>query len=253
MNEKLISSALPAMLFAITCVPAFSAPAPIDLTSWEQRGNPGSGSWNVSGDGLSVTQTINGGPTFFVSPNSSLDRTLQGKFSVSDSDDDFVGFVFGFSEPDADQNSFDFLLFDWKKSDQVETGTNNPALEGFTLSRVLGEVANIPPDSTGSEGFWSHTHPAMTVLASSYGANLGWENNTTYDFALLYQSDRIKIDINGSTVFDVVGGNNPDGSFGFYDFSQRNVTYQEFSVVPLPAAFWAFGSALLCLVALKKR
>ena len=70
----------------------------IDLSAWSQEGPPGAGNWVVAVYGESVLQTINGAPTHFVSPNNFINTTIGGSFSVeTTSDDDFIGFVFGFN------------------------------------------------------------------------------------------------------------------------------------------------------------
>lgn len=222
--------------FFVSLNSVYATTVPIDFNTWQQKGNTSSGNWKISSDGTSVTQTLNSGPTFFVSQEESLNKTFSGSFSVNDNDDDFIGFVFGFSEPDNDLNQYDFILFDWKKAAQAEKNTSNIAQEGFTLTRVQGFVEDINPDTTGNNGFWSHTHSSMTVLDSSYGNDLGWKNKTIYEFNLTYLNDRITIKIDGETIFDISGNSYPSGYFGFYNFSQPNVTYQSFTQIPEPAS-----------------
>jgi len=213
---------------------------PIDLNSWNQEGNPSNGNWAVSSDGNSVSQSINGNPTFFVSPDDLINNTFNGSFGVQTSaDDDYIGFVFGYQSPlsaNSDSvNDYNFLLFDWKQQTQpfgVET-----AQEGFSLNLVNGNISNFLP------GFWGHNDsPEFNVLATDYGATRGWADNTVYDFTLLYQDNRIKIDIeggtgdfaNGQTIFDITPGDVgltsfQAGKFGFYNYSQQNVLYQGFT------------------------
>ncbi len=53
---------------------------------------------------------INGYPTYFVSPESFIDTTINGKFKVETSEDGvFMGFVFGFKDIN------DFYLFSWEQ------------------------------------------------------------------------------------------------------------------------------------------
>lgn len=235
---------------------AHAAPTPIDLRTWTQEGSPASGNWVVSADGSSVLQTINGYPTFFVSPEEFINTTITGKFRVEDGDNDFMGFVFGYQSPIATNhdpdNHFDFLLFDWKQRDQ-QTGYGL-GREGFSLSRIDGrfgthlEILNT---------FWEHPdNPKSQVLATSYGSDKGWTAYTEYDFSLLYQTDRIKIDIDGETIFDISGEFEP-GQFGFYNHSQPYARYSGFTQeetpperVPEPSAL--VGLALLGVVGLGK-
>ena len=60
-------------------------------------------------------------PTFFVSPDGFLGATFAGKFGVeTGGDDDFIGFVFGYSSPLAGDpvNAAEYILFDWKQGTQ---------------------------------------------------------------------------------------------------------------------------------------
>lgn len=218
--------------------------APIDLTPWVEQGNPSNGTWTVQGGGTQVFQSINGDPTFFVSPNNYLNTEFKGKFKVAaDGDNDFIGFVFGYQSPIAANsdpaNDYSFFLFDWKQGDQAD-GLGF-ASEGFTLSYVNGLVAGYSP-------FWAHSNATspdadFEVIDTDYGATRGWVDNTEYEFTLLYQSNRVKIDIKGGTgdfasgvtIFDIdpddVAALNafPDGRFGFYNYSQSQVTYEGFT------------------------
>ncbi len=190
-------------------------PAPIDLNTWSQAGPTGNGNWNVSDDGGSVLQTVNGQPTFFISPTDFIDVTINGTLRVeTTSDDDFIGFVFGYREPLGTGTTGDFLLFDWKQ------GQQSGAAPGFTLTRVDGTV--------GSSGWWPHTSSAMEVLSSDVGAGKGWQDHTTHDFELIYRSDYIRVRIDGLTVAEVDGVFEP-GRFGFYNYSQAQVRYTSFT------------------------
>ncbi len=216
-----------ALAAALACLPGAVAAAtvPIDLNAWEQRGPAGNGNWNVAPDGSSVLQTVNGNPTFFVSDSDQINTTLRGKIEVeSTGDDDFVGFVFGFKSPLNTGTDMDFLLFDWKQLNQ------SGATEGFGLARVNGNVPNAVADPV----FWDRVDDptyGYDNLATLYGSQYGWLDNTEYEFEMLYQTGRIKIDISGGqfgtegiTVFDVAGAFQA-GSFGFYNYSQAGVRY----------------------------
>ncbi|MDY7016372.1 MAG: hypothetical protein SVX43_22800, partial [Cyanobacteriota bacterium] len=176
--------------------PQPKTPTPIDLRTWTQEGLLANGRWVVSPDGSSVLQTINGRPTFFVSPDNFINATINGTFKVQDSDNDFIGFVFGYQSPFTangnPENDFDFFLFDWKKNLQTEpfAGRSGIGQEGFSLTKVNESIANPIPS------FWWHEDsPQFDVLATDYGSSKGWRPYQEYDFTLLYQTDRIKIDI----------------------------------------------------------
>jgi len=148
--------------------------APIDLSNWEQWGDSKAGNWVVSSDHTSVTQTINGDPTYFVSDQNYLNTTFKGSFGVNTSnDDDFIGFIFGATLGATDKAHF--YLFDWKQDTQKWNGKDGH--EGFTLS-VIDDTA----DDGINADFWGHSGDDLTVLATDYGSNKGWDDNTSYNF-----------------------------------------------------------------------
>lgn len=199
----------------------------IDFNTWLQEGYAANGSWNVQGGGTSVFQTINGDPTFYVSPDTFLNVRINGRIRIEDNtDNDFVGFVFGYKEPDAVLNQYDFFLFDWKRQNQTKGG-QYLGEEGYTLSRIQGivqpGVANYWPS------FWDHQASATcTPIATNYSFSNGWNPFTDYDFTLLYTPTRVTIIVNNDTIFDIPGCFEP-GRFGFYNYSQPSVRYSDFS------------------------
>ncbi|WP_445425667.1 MULTISPECIES: hypothetical protein [unclassified Alishewanella] len=193
----------------------------IDLNSWSQEGNASNGNWVVAADGKTVLQTINGNPTFFVSNDSFINNVFTGSFGVeTTSDDDFIGFVFGYTGLD------DFYLFDWKQSAQFAGGGN--AEKGFTLSKISAGA-----DVTGFQSLWVHTGTGVSVLDTDYGVSRGWLDNVFYDFRLIYTATNIEITIDGGqfdneTIFSLSNLNNSAGRFGFYNLSQSSVRYSGF-------------------------
>jgi len=195
-----------------------------ELSNWTQEGGSTAGTWVVSSTGLSVEQTMPlGRPTFFVSPDEIINTTITGTLRVETSaDDDIIGFVFGYKKPisangDTD-NDREFLLFDWKQVTQT-IGTGETAQEGFALTKVNGLfTSNLP-------GFWGHQDSAeFDVLATAYSSTNGWVNNTTHNYELIYETDRIRISIDTIPIFDVSGSFEP-GRFGFYNYSQEDTRY----------------------------
>ena len=247
-NEE--DSMRPIVVSAFVLAMAVTAAAQIqvNLNTWGQRGPSGAGNWTVQGGGSSVFQSINGDPTFFVSPFSQINTTIQGRFRVQESggDDDFIGFVFGFQSPQGTGTDYDFLLFDWKQ------GNQSGASEGFSLCRAQGTFNS----SQISDGFWRHidtgpnpsSGPVFDVYQTLFGGQYGWADNTFYTFTLLYEDQRIRIDIeggsgiyaNGMTIFDIAptdvgfgpSDTFPTGRFGFYNYSQRRVFYESFNTDP---------------------
>jgi len=227
---KKLSSAL--ALFCLFSAQVFAQSTPVLLNDWVEEGLDGNGNWTVSQDNRSVLQSINGAPTFFVSPDTFINTTFEGKFSVrTTSDNDFIGFVFGFNRPIGEEDYFDFLLFDWKQGGQSIGGRFAPA--GFTLSRIEGTVSgNL---SSGNHPYWNHSDSTITVLDSMYADSLGWQDSLEYSFNLLYETGRIQISIDDDVIFDVEG-TFPEGRFGFYNYSQALVRYQGFTLNEFPQA-----------------
>jgi hypothetical protein len=113
-----------------------------------------------------VLQTINGNPTFFVSPTNLSNTQIRGQITVTGAgDDDFVGFVFGYSAPAGNgasgEDAQNYVLFDWKQNDQSSGGFI--AREGFALSRVDGSIT--PADY--ERYFWGHTVRRSTCSPAS--------------------------------------------------------------------------------------
>ena len=84
----------------------------VDLSTWEQRGNTSYGNWEYDPDNNTLTQTTNSEPTFYVSSENFINKTISGEISVNTTnDDDFIGFVLGFEEPTSSLlNHYKFLL-----------------------------------------------------------------------------------------------------------------------------------------------
>lgn len=208
----------------------------IDFNTWNQEGDPTSGLWNVTNGGNSVEQNINGVGTWFVSPNDFFNVTIQGSIQVNTSaDDDLVGFVFGYQAPigpltNPSSTYVKTFFFDWKQETQTFVGmTSN---EGFALYEMDGlfDFTNIVSQGTGSvhPELWERVNsPILNVLDTDYGNN-GWNDFQQYDFQLKYTADSIIIWIDNQLIFAESGCFEP-GRFGFYNQSQDDVIYSNFS------------------------
>ena len=170
-------------LFIATTLAASPAWAgPIDLNTWTAESYPavsgfGAGVWNVSVDGSSVTQTVNGQPTLFYSDFAAFNTTAIGTIRVSSTggDDDFIGFVFGFDPGDTTDGSADYLLVDWKRLTQSfdfgspSSDPGGTALAGLAVSRVTG----VP----SADEFWQHT--TLSAGSSSSSCRISFRSTLT--------------------------------------------------------------------------
>lgn len=213
---------------------ALTVKQPIDFSGWTAVGP---GNWVVAADGRSVLQTINGDPTFYLSPQDYLGVTIDGSFTVeAKSDDDYIGFVMGYKKPfpqngDAN-NDLDTFLLSWKGLKQNGVGTLvGTAEEGFTLSRANGVIDPFP------DPLWTQNSTSVyTVLGTDYGTGRGWLLGQTYAFSLTYTPSLIQISVDGNVIFSETstqaGVVFPSGRFGFYNYSQADVRYADFLVAP---------------------
>jgi cysteine-rich repeat protein len=203
-----------------------SQPVDFDnLTALEYAG--GNSSWTFSADGWTGTQTVNTTrPTFAVFGADATATTYTFDMGVTtSSDDDFIGFVFGFELSDLTDASAEYILLDWKRA------TQGCGAVGMALSRVSGIPTVVP---TTTSNFWCHTGNATNGVnelarAAFYGG-LGWIVGLTYRFEIEYSVTRIIVRVTDplttltTTVFDVMG-TFPPGQIGFYGLSQENARY----------------------------
>ncbi len=258
-------------LFMLSIISMANA-APINLSTWSEEG-PGGGVWTVASGGGSVNQSVNSStPTFFISDDPFINSEFSGSIRVNTTgDDDFIGFVFGYQQPFSGNGDaitdFDFILFDWKQLNQ-----SGGASEGFYLTRVKGDFSNNTiTHASAASAFWDHDDAdadagEFTTLASNLGSTKGWLDLTEYNFTLTYQTNNIKIVLDGGqfsneTIFDVAGSFDA-GSFGFYNYSQGNVTYAGVAAsaappgpapIPEPSTMILMGSGMLGLIGWRMR
>ncbi|MCT4581001.1 MAG: PKD domain-containing protein [Flavobacteriales bacterium] len=171
---------------------------PIDLNTWTAQG----GTWNVSGSGTSVFQTVNGPNVYFLSPQPFINVIISGTLRTDDADDDNMGFVFGV-EGTIDTSPFHYYRFEWD-----EGGNGN----GMYVREY---------DQTGLVA----TH--LSLVGNH------WTRGMNHNFTLTYQSSKIIITMDGTQVLEMDGCFNP-GKFGFFNRSQANVTYSNFQYLPTP-------------------
>lgn len=203
----------------------------INFNGWIQEGPPTNGNWIVNVAGDSTVQTLNTQPTFLVSPDNYINVKIRGNLFVHPlaGDDDFIGFVFGYESPNVSTtvNECDFYLFDWKQQYQLDGGYLGEA--GFSLSKVDTSV-DLSNQPAGWPIFWDQENVGngRVNLGKRVGPSEGWVHGTSYDFELIYTYSRIMIKIDNDTIFNVIGCFEP-GRFGFYNYSQPNVIYSNFT------------------------
>ncbi|WP_298949654.1 MBG domain-containing protein [uncultured Polaribacter sp.] len=218
----------------------------VDLSTWEQRGDLNNGNWVYDSNANSVKQTTNSNPTFYVSDQNFINKTITGEIYVNtSSDDDFIGFVLGFEEPTASLlNRYKFLLVDWKQLDQDPS--NNTLAKAEIRLIYYDKAANDPgnifwstPTQTSTWGVIDTYDPSPSFPdVNSQG---GWEEFKTIEFKTVYSENNVKIffdfgDGNFTKVFDVDASSVPffesfpEGRVGFYNYSQNEVIYKNFTV-----------------------
>jgi hypothetical protein len=196
----------------------------VDLSNWtsvlstatSSGGNP---VWDVAPDGLSVVQTQNSNPGFFLSDFDLVDAVLDGTITVeTTSDDDIIGFVFGF------QDVNHLYLFDWKQVDQSFCG-------GFADAGMTVKVVSAATDLACIDLWNTDGQPGR--VTNLYHNTIPWADNTTYGFTLDFEPGTIRIVVKeGDTVLDTItvqDATYASGLFGFYNNSQNAVRYTGFT------------------------
>jgi gliding motility-associated-like protein len=207
----------------------------VNFNTWSKTGQPSNGNWVVQGGGSSVHQTINGENTYFISPFDLMNVRITGNFRSTDTDDDWMGFVFSFLNPMGAIDTFDCWLFDWKQDNQ------GAAPQGKSLCRVNGY---IPPSLYGTY-FNNHQNgPEFTVVQNDFGGP-GWVRGFNHAFELRLTYTRATIYVDGQLVFDHPDCYKP-GRFGFYNKSQEDCYYSNFQY-DLFIDFFVNGDGKLCL------
>jgi len=223
--------------------------APVDLSTWTAEG--GNSNWVLQSGNNAVKQFVNGEPTVFHNGVNSQGLALSGTIEVqTTADNDYIGFVLGYNTGDFSNATADYLLIDWKQANQNFFGLG---LEGLSISQVSGVLGD-------NSGAWSHD-PANNVTELQRATNLGstgWDDNTSYAFDLIFTASAVQVRVDGVLELSI-GGSFNNGSFGFYNYSQRDVLYAGIEeviappTIPLPAALPLMATALMGMGFLNRR
>ncbi len=200
----------------------------MDLSKWENIAFGGSPApnWKFNADKTSVTQSTNSRPAVLLSDIECTNNSVNGSFSVdTTSDDDFIGFVFGF------RDSSHFYLFDWKQKNQNSSSLGY-AKQGMSVKVINADSSLLPKELWSSAG-----NSKVKVL---YQNSVTYKDKTVYDFSLNFtdQGTFTIVVKQGSTVLDSIKINDnsyTSGRFGFYNLSQEMVTYKGFTFEKLPS------------------
>lgn len=215
------------------------------------------GSWTLGT--FTGTQTVNSwNPTLAYMGADSMAMDYQISMSVDDNDDDFIGFVLGFTPGDTTNSNARYLLVDWKgavdpqrvlapadnTSYNTTTGIKLALVEGVPVaSMVTSQVA----DTVKGNEFWiigSEANPQdktdhISILQwadGGYGKNgTGWKKpdtnkSDTWLFDIHYRSDKLVIQLKNKTtngpwvtIFDVT----PDDldGYNYTDFPSGQLAF----------------------------
>ncbi len=236
-------------LLLLPALPVSAAEA-VDFTTWVSFnqphagiGAPGNGSWQVTPAGDEVHQTVNGLPTFFASPEGADGNRITATFTTPAFDDDFFGIALGFDTNPADPAT-DYLLVDWRKGTQsIDWGEGTGPVTG-TAGLAVSRVSGVP---TLNE-IWGHVdsavNPVGSVVELARGAihgNVGWVDNSSYDFVVEYTTTSLKVWVNGGLEIDLAG-DFPVGPMALYNFSQPDMSMSAVTTEPLNSPPEVVGS-----------
>ncbi len=117
-------------------------------------------------------------------------------------------------------------MIDWKQNDQNVFGCNGRA--GLAISHVSGVL-------TDNADAWCHQGVVSELARGATLGNVGWADNQTYGFDLIFNPSNIQVLVDGALELNI-NGSFADGRFGFYNYSQSTVRYSaiEDSVAPPP-------------------
>ena len=165
---------------------------PVLLNNWTTQG----GNWVVNPNNISVLQTVNGPDVYFLSPDNYINVQLTGNLRTTDGDNDVMGFVFGV-EGTIGTAPYHCYRFQWDEG-------------GFGNGMYIYELSQ-----NGS-----------TLIYSNPGNH--WTRGFTHTFSIIYKSTYFEVYVDGTFQTKIEGCFSP-GKFGFYNRSQAQVLYSNFT------------------------
>jgi cysteine-rich repeat protein len=173
-------------------------------------------SWALSADGRTVTQSRNAFAAVYVTtlPAAGVSMTFDLTVQTS-SDDDFIGWAVGYDAGESADTGADWLLFDWKQTDQTWGGYD--AYAGLRLYRVEGAIDD-------SYEIWAHDGDVLELARAATLGSTGWSDFTTYTVQVDYSTTQLDVWVDGTLEFSE-SGSFPIGNFAFYNFSQEGIEY----------------------------
>src|SRR6056297_2268214 len=236
MKKILSLSMVLIMLFSVVLgVNGISAEATslsyVNIYDWEVldlEDSTDNSEWVKEDGGRTVEQTKNGQPTFLINKKEEvINAVIKGTILVDQNagDDDFIGFVLGYNKNDDEK--YDLIIFDWKALAQT-VGDNRIAYEGYRLIKYTNVDLDNEINNNRTkfeEYFWGKQDITneKKVLATNYNKD-GWRHGNEYFFEILYSDTKIRVRVDGEEIFNVEGSFSA-GNFGFYNYSQKDVTY----------------------------
>jgi len=204
----------------------------VDLSTWTAEHYAIPGTWTVSADHTSVTTTDNPNPTLFYSDFQAGNKQIEGTIRVNtSSDDDYIGFALGFQPGDTTNSNADYLLIDWKQ--YTQTTFHGTAYIGLAVSRVKG----IPTSTNPQYEFWPHTGAVTELARAATIGSTGWVDYHTYTFRIEFTPTTLKVYVDSNLEIDIKG-HFKNGRLAFYNFSQHNVTYSNFTSRTITAGWY---------------